>query len=62
MTTTNQIKGVRKMQMFNEYNDVVNIDDLMKMLGIGRNTAYKLVKTNTIPSVRIGRKHRIAKQ
>lgn len=50
------------MQMFNEYNDVVKINDLIKMLGIGRNTAYKLVKTNAIPSIRIGRKHYIAKQ
>lgn len=50
------------MQMFNEYNDVVKINDLIKMLGIGRNTAYKLVKTNAIPSIRIGRKHYITKQ
>lgn len=50
------------MQIFNEYNDVVKINDLIKMLGIGRNTAYKLVKTNAIPSIRIGRKHYITKQ
>lgn len=57
-----KIRRCRKMQMFNEYNDVVKINDLIKMLGIGRNTAYKLVKTNAIPSIRIGRKHYITKQ
>ena len=50
------------MQMFNEYNDVVKINDLIKMLGIGRNTAYKLVNTQAIPNSRIGRKHYITKQ
>ena len=62
MKSVAKIRRCRKMQMFNEYNDVVKINDLIKMLGIGRNTAYKLVNTQAIPNIRIGRKHYITKQ
>ena len=47
--------------IFSEYPDVVNIDDLTKMLNIGRNKAYELIHTNAIQSIRIGRKHIIPK-
>lgn len=38
---------------------VLNIKDLMSMLAIGRNTAYELVRSGQIPSIRIGRTYRI---
>ena len=47
--------------IFSEFPDVVSIDDLTKMLGIGRNKAYELIHTNAIQSIRIGRKHIIPK-
>ncbi len=47
--------------MFNEYPDVVTIDDLTSMLSIGRNTAYKLINDKKIKSIRIGKIHRIPK-
>ena len=47
--------------MFRNYPDVVNVSQLQKMLCIGKNTAYTLLKNNTIKSVRIGRVHRIPK-
>ena len=47
--------------MFTEFPDVVGVDDLTKMLGIGRNKAYELVNSDTIKSIRIGTKHRIPK-
>lgn len=47
--------------IFSEYPDVVNIDDLTKMLGIGKNKAYELIHTNAIQSIRVGRKHIIPK-
>jgi len=47
--------------MFKEYPDVVNVSELQKMLGVGRNTAYTLLKNNKIPSIRIGRVHKIPK-
>ena len=47
--------------MFNNYPDVVNVLQLQQMLGIGKNTAYTLLKNNTIQSIRIGKIHRIPK-
>ena len=48
--------------MFKSYPDVVNVAQLQKMLGIGRNTAYKLLSENKIESIRIGRVHKIPKK
>ena len=50
------------MAMFENYSDIVTVDQLAKMLKIGRNTAYELVRANIIPSVRVGRNIRIPKQ
>ena len=47
--------------MFINYPDVVKVDDLMTMLHIGRNKAYELLNSNTIQSIRIGKKHLIPK-
>jgi len=47
--------------MFREYPDVVNVIQLQKMLGVGRNTAYDLLKEEKIQSIRIGRVHKIPK-
>lgn len=47
--------------IFSDYPDVVNINDLTHMLGIGKNKAYELVNTNAIQSIKIGRKHIIPK-
>ena len=38
------------------------VEDLMPILGIGRNTAYRLVRTGEIRSIRIGRQIRIPRQ
>ena len=35
------------------------VEDLMPLLGIGRNTAYELIRSGQIRSVRIGRQIRI---
>ena len=43
------------VSMFSNYNDVISVWELVKMLKIGRNTAYELVRVGIIPSVRIGR-------
>lgn len=47
--------------MFANYPDVLNVEDLEPMLGIGKNTAYKLVKDKKIKSVHIGRQYKIPK-
>ena len=48
--------------LFREYNDVVDIDDLQKMLKIGRSTAYEIVKNGRIKTVKIGKRYIIPKQ
>lgn len=47
--------------MFSEYPDVVTINDLQKMLNIGRSKAYDLLKHNTIKSIKLGKKYIIPK-
>ena len=39
----------------------LKVEDLMPILGIGRNAAYELVRSGQIRCVRIGRKIRIPK-
>ena len=39
----------------------LRVEDLMSILGIGRNTAYELVRSGQIRSVKIGRQIRIPK-
>ncbi len=39
----------------------LRVEDLMPILGIGRNTAYELIRSGKIKSIHIGRKIRIPK-
>ena len=48
--------------LFSEYGDVISVWELAKMLKIGRNTTYELIRSGSIPSVRIGRQIRVSKQ
>ncbi len=48
--------------MFAEYEDIVSIDDVMKMLRIGRSNVYKLLREKEIKCVRIGVKYIIPKK
>ena len=48
--------------MFTNYPDVITIDQLCKMLGIGRAKAYKLLNSNVIKAKRIGKKFLIPKK
>ena len=47
--------------MFDEFDDVLTVDDIAKILKIGRNKAYNLVHAGTIKSIRIGKIYRIPK-
>lgn len=48
--------------MFEDYPDVVEVDDLRKMLGgISKKLAYRLLAEQEIKSVRVGRSYRIPK-
>lgn len=48
--------------LFSEYPDVVTVDDLQNMLKIGRNSAYDILKTGMIKTIKIGKKYIIPKQ
>ena len=48
--------------MFKNYPDVVSVEQMQKMLGVGKNTAYDLVNKNIIESIRIGKVHKIPKK
>lgn len=41
--------------MFNEYSDIVTIDELCEMLRIGKNKAYELLRNGDIKAFRCGR-------
>jgi len=51
-----------KRDMFAEYPDVVDVEQLRRMLGgISRKLAYRLLASGELRSVRIGRSYRIPK-
>lgn len=53
---------MKKNIMFENYPDVVEVDDLRKMLGgISRRLAYRLLADQEIKSVKVGRAYKIPK-
>lgn len=51
-----------KYRSFDDLPLILRVEDLMPILHIGRNTAYELVRSKQIYSVKIGRQLRIPKQ
>lgn len=49
-------------RIFEEYQDIITVKELEKMLKIGRTLAYQLLRSGKIPSVKIGRGFRIRKE
>lgn len=47
--------------MFNNYPDILTVEQLCEILDIGKNTAYKLLNSGAIKSIRIGKVHKIPK-
>ena len=47
--------------MFENYPDVVTVKELCEMLKVGKNTAYDLLNSRSLASIRIGRKFLIPK-
>ena len=48
--------------MFTEYPDVVTVNEVMKMLKVGRNTAWKLIHSGEIRAFNIGKCVKIPKK
>lgn len=46
---------------FNNYPDIVTPEDIQKMLRLGRNSVYNLLKQGKIKSLRVGKKYLIPK-
>lgn len=50
------------MKKFNDYGEVLTVKDVQKILGIGRNAVYTMLKNGTLKSKRIGIKYIIPKR
>jgi len=50
------------MTMLNKYSDILTVEELCEVLRIGKNTAYRLLKSNEIKSVKIGKIYKIPKK
>ena len=48
--------------MFNSYPDVLSVKQLCEILNIGKNTAYKLLQSGEIKSIKIGKVYKIPKK
>jgi len=48
--------------MLDQYDEVLTVEQLMEILCIGKNVAYKLLNSGEIQSFKIGRIHRILKK
>ena len=48
--------------MLNKYSDILTVEELCEVLRIGKNTAYKLLKSDEIKSIKIGKIYKIPKK
>lgn len=48
--------------MLDEYEDIITIQELRDILGVGRNSAYALLNDGVISAFRIGRNWKIPKE
>lgn len=48
--------------MFNQYDDLVTVEELTEMLNIGKNSAYKLLSSGKLKAFRINRVWKIPRQ
>ena len=46
---------------FSDYPDLLDVEQPSNMLGISTKTAYKMLRSGNIESIRIGRDYKIAK-
>ena len=52
----------RLKDMFSEYGDIVTVEEVMKMLQIGRVSVYQMLKSGEIRSLKVGKKYVIPKK
>jgi len=47
------------MRLFKQYQDLLDMTELQSALGVGRSTAYRLIRSGQIRHLRVGRKIKI---
>ena len=52
----------KSSEIFSEYSDIVTVDEVMKMLRLGKNTVHKLLKDDKITNVKVGARYVIPQQ
>jgi excisionase family DNA binding protein len=50
------------MKMFDNYNEILTVEELMKLLWIGKNKAYELLQSRQINAFRIGKVWKIPRK
>lgn len=53
---------IEKVEILNEYGDILTFKELKKVLKVGRTKTYQLLQDKSIKSIRIGTNYRIPKQ
>ena len=48
--------------MLKNYKDIISVEELCEILSIGKNTAYRLLKSREIRAIRIGKVYKIPKE
>ncbi len=48
--------------MFDNYNEILTVEELMKLLWIGKNTAYELLQSKQLKAFRIGKVWKIPRR
>ena len=48
--------------LFNEYGDILSVEDVMEILGIGKNAAYELFRSGEIKCFRLKNRWKVPKQ
>ena len=56
-TTTQDIYNV----VFKDYPDILDVKQVSELLNVSTKTVYRLLRENTIPSLKVGREFRIPK-
>ena len=56
------MKAEKVYEMFTEYDDVVSVDDVSKMLHLSKVTVYDLLKSGRIHTLKVGKRYIIPKK
>ena len=47
--------------VFREYPDILDVEQMSKLLSVSKKTAYKLLQDGTVVSLKVGREYKIPK-